>query len=61
MNKQHAEEAKASFQEKDRLQGTNEFLKKKCMLYQRMVYDANRRAKFELPTDKKKLQTFIDN
>ena len=55
MNKQHAEEAKASFQEKERLQGTNEFLKKKCKMYQRMVSDANRKAKFELPTDKKKL------
>ena len=63
VNKELKEDQVAKLKENQYLTKTNEFQKKKCTLYQKMVRDANEKCGFELPadTEKRRLMNWIEN
>ena len=63
VNKELQEDQVAKLKENQYLAKTNEFQKKKCTLYQKMVRDANEKCGFELPadTEKRRLMNWIEN
>lgn len=59
--KELSEALKATIKEVDRLTDSNEFQKKKCTLYQKLVKDWSLKGGFELPAERWKLMSCIEN